>query len=90
MFEKEEVESGLSGLCCWTVALSVDLTLGRTHEMMVLEGNTTLPAVQKSCPGGAPFGTSMSTPGRLNSLGTSRTRSRCCYRLLALLRVDIK
>ncbi|KAG7220826.1 hypothetical protein INR49_031565 [Caranx melampygus] len=31
---------------------------------MVLEGNTSLTAIQKSCPGVAPFVTSMSTPGR--------------------------
>lgn len=66
------------------------ILLRRTHEMMVLERNASLPAVQKSCPGGALFVTSMSTPGRSNSLGTIRTRSRCCFRLLALMRVDTK
>lgn len=66
------------------------ILLQRTDEIMVLERNTSLPAVQKSCPGGALFVTSMSTPGRPNSLGTSRTRSRCCFSLLALMRVDTK
>lgn len=66
------------------------ILLKRIHEMMVLERNTSLHAVQKSCPGGVLLVTSMSTLGRSNSLGTSRTRSRCCFRLLALMRVDTK
>lgn len=83
------------GLCLKKKRLKVDwgvcvggqspfrwILLGRTHEMMVLEGNTSLPAVQKSCPGGAPSVTGM--PGRSDSLGRSRTGSRCCYRLLTL------
>lgn len=66
------------------------ILLGRTHETMVLEGNTSLPAVQKSCPGGALFVTSMSPPGRSHSSGTRWTRCRCCFRLLAVMRVDTK
>lgn len=91
LFEKEEVESGLRGLLDRRSVVRFRWTLlGRTHETMVLEGSTSLPAVQKSHPGGAPFVTSMSTPGRAKSLGTSRTRSRCCFRLLAPMRVDTK
>lgn len=89
--KKKRLKVDWGGSFSWTVAFSVDFTgAGGTHGKMVLEGNSSPPADQNSLPGGAPSVTSMRTPDRSHSVRTSRARSRCYFRLMAVTQVATK